>query len=108
MFIQLLSVLFTVSAVFAYNMNLPYSAFNGCKEYRIDGQYLYRDAFTILGLKNNRPYDNEVFRMKLYVFAEKDANILISNEQQVQDNDRAYEIGKILYIHFFYFKYQYY
>lgn len=87
------AILLFISFTSGFNTSLPYNAFDGCKEYRIDGQYIYKEAFSILGLKNNRPYDNEVFRMKFYVLTDRDANIMISNEQKSQTNDRVYEIG---------------
>ncbi|KAL5274377.1 hypothetical protein ACFFRR_000858 [Megaselia abdita] len=90
--IGIFTALFLIKLVSGFDTNLPYSAFNECKEYRVDGQYVYKDSFNIHGLKNNRPYDNEVFRMKFYVLTDRDANIMISNERKVQNNDNAYEI----------------
>lgn len=83
-----------LSSTQAYNTNLSYSVLSECKEYQIDGQYKYRDAFTILDMKNNKPFENEIFRLKLYVFTKQDAHILISNEPKVHKGESAYEIGK--------------
>uniref|UniRef100_T1GCQ2 Farnesoic acid O-methyl transferase domain-containing protein n=1 Tax=Megaselia scalaris TaxID=36166 RepID=T1GCQ2_MEGSC len=81
-----------LSSTQAYNTNLSYSVLSECKEYQIDGQYKYRDAFTILDMKNNKPFENEIFRLKLYVFTKQDAHILISNEPRVHKGESAYEI----------------
>lgn len=94
MFAKVSLIFLIINFVFAFNANLPYSAFNGCREYRIDGQYIYKDAFNIKNFRNNRPYDNEIFRMKFYVLTDRDANIMISNVEKVQDNEPVYEISK--------------
>lgn len=96
MFSKEISLCFLItcaSTVLAYNTNLSLNAFLQCKEYQIDGEYKYREAFAIRDLKNNQPFENEVFRMKFYVFARSDAHILITNETSVHIGDPAYEIG---------------
>lgn len=96
MFFQVISLciyLLCGTKVSAYNENISLSVFSQCKEYQIDGQYKYREAFTILDMKNNKPYENEIFRLKFYVFTKQDAHILISNEPKVHIGEPAYEIG---------------
>lgn len=82
-----------MKVIIAYNANLSLSLLSKCKEYQIDDKYKYRDASTILDMKNNRPFENEIFRLKFYVFTKQDAHILISNEPKVHIGDPAYEIG---------------
>lgn len=89
----LLSLTFFFSSE-AFNRNLPYKQLTECKEYQIQGQYLYRDSFTILDFKNNKPYENEIFRLKFYVLTRNDAHIMITNEPEAQGGDPVYEIGK--------------
>lgn len=79
-----------------FNSNIPFNVFSECKEYQIDGDYNYRDAFAISNMKNNKPYENEIFRLKFYVFTRNDAHILITNEPRAQVGDPAYEIGMLM------------
>lgn len=81
------------STIFAYNANLSLDVLSQCQEYQIDGEYKYREAFEIMDMKNNKPYENEVFRLKFYVFTLSYAHILISNQSSVDIGDPAYEIG---------------
>lgn len=102
MFLQTITLcvlIFYLKPIIAYNANISLSLLLECKEYQIDDQYKYRDAFTILDMKNNKPYENEIFRLKFYVFTKADAHILISNEPKVHPEDPAYEIG--LYVVFY-------
>lgn len=78
----------------AFNPNLSYKRLTECKEYQIQGQYLYRDSLTISDFKNNKPYDNEIFRLKFYVLTRNDAHIMITNEPGAQGGDAVYEMGK--------------
>lgn len=89
-------LLFCVNSISAFNANLPYSVLSQCKEYQIDEGYNYKDAFAISDLKNNKPFENEIFRMKFYVFTTNDAHMLITNEPKAQVGDPAYEIGGYL------------
>lgn len=90
---KILLVSSLLGLTFAYNRTLPYSALDGCKEHRIEKGYDYT-TFRISELENNKPFDNEVIRLKFYVFCNNDGHLLISNEPNVQRGDRAYEIGK--------------
>lgn len=96
MFSKQLSVFIILScacSILAYNRNISINAFSQCKEYQIDGEYKYKEAFEIDQMKNNQPYDNEIFRLKFFVFTRNDAHILISNEPSIHIGDPAYEIG---------------
>lgn len=91
--LKLLIVTSILGISFAYNRTLPYSVLEGCKEHRIEKGYVYT-TFRISELQNNEPFDDEVIRLKFYVFCHNDGHILISNEPNAQIGDRAYEIGK--------------
>lgn len=86
-------LLICVKSIYAFNPNLSYKDFAGCKEYQIDEGYNYKDAFVISDMKNNKPFENEIFRMKFFVFTRNDAHLLITNEPRAQVGDPSYEIG---------------
>lgn len=83
-----------IGLTFGYNRTLPYSALDGCKEHRIEKGYVYT-TFRISELKNNKPLENQVLRLKFYVFCHNDGHIMLSSEPNAQIGDNAYEIGKI-------------
>lgn len=95
-------LLINVNTIIAFNVDLPYSVLSQCKEYRIDDDYSYRDPFNISAMQNNKPFNNEIFRLKFYVFTRNDAHLLITNLPKVQVKEPAYEIGRFFYKKLFY------
>lgn len=94
--IRYLHFVFVISFCAAFNPKLPYSVLSECKEYFAGEFSNYDDAFAISDMKNNKPFENEIYRMKFYVFTRHNAHILITNEPKAQTNDAAYEIGGYL------------
>lgn len=87
-------LLIKVETVLTFNVNIPYSALSQCKEYRIEDGYIYREPFNISSMENNKPFSNEIFRLKFYVLTKNDAHLLITNLPKVQIQEPAYEIGR--------------
>lgn len=91
-------LLIGTKTILSYNVDIPYSVLSKCKEYSIEEGYNYRKPFNISAMENNKPFSNEIFRLKFYVFTRNDAHLLITNLPKVQIYEPGYEIGKYVWV----------
>lgn len=76
-----LLVIFLIAPALAFNEHISYSEFLNCKEFRSPANSRYETQyFSIKSFENNKPTENDFFRIKFFILASTNVSItLIDN-----------------------------